>query len=1010
MFNNSVANDTRQCTTGRLWSGDGYSVPPSVDDCFLFQLPYVNRYVGRDVELDGHRWELWSPNSSICPYYPGLRHAGFGLSLPSTMRSRRFDGHLGRFDPTRCPQYYDADHPWLGFIRRPESVTTSEIEEYAEWWEICDHWESDPSPARTTGCVTIQFMLKLTARGMALQDLMKKHEDIRGKEADWWANRPKYPTHEDIQSLSKVREWDEALDLCKALQRGMKEQLAWIDLAGAELKARPYPLNALRRRAISPAIDRWMGVWLNGVGETRGLWLLTVARVPCFVIHEYLPGVDYPTISGETSIEEHRGLRWEPSFLMGTPMADAFSPERNPYENIRRMKGSLTANLPTSDVLGFGIASSRYLLPSDRIRSSSWAQGYSRPALKIRDVSVASSVSVASPDARAIVSNTPEAGPSVVRSTTGVSKPRTTDRAVSSFPHPRVEEVLVDRGMPVWERPPPIMGVTGTKKWSNWWQVKEEDGSPCFLRHKEARATGSRRFDRQARRVLYFDVSPELRTSEFGGVRFGRRVPDWNFYVLDALGRRFAKKNSWWMYRTQDAVASEIGEKAIIPTSAEMLNGMAMAGIKRGDGYVTEDDDDDEEDWSPTYLDNKSYDPSAMDVDVPSAPPPVPVQRRTSPENRDKIFHHGSSTPHVPTTRDVFIRRSRSRSLDDGMPSRRGDGSRSRSRSRNRSVGAASGLRRRHSESSDSHRSARRSYGKIRRVSRSPARGWNDLAQRDAPSPPPPVLITEFLCLGGLSDSISFDALRDYVVWIIEEAGVPMTVTRVFHLAHEGKVWWYLKLDDRRSALILRGFLVDRKLGPNFCLSCEMLTGDEFELAESEADVVYRHGFGPAVPPAVFSGRGMGPGPSHRGRSRSSERHGTRRKLGRSPGRRRSSSRRRSSGHRPSSSRQRDPSDRHSRSSRRRSASPSRRATDAAPRRLEDRLHSPASGVAVAVPTMITSSPLLARMELSARVAGAEPAPAVRPDSNRYMAPTSPEPRLPGRRGRRSGWKNQPGH
>lgn len=965
-----MQNDTRRWSTGRLWSGEGYAKAPTVDDCLLFTLPMFQRYSGRDVEVDGCRWELWSPNSAVRPYFPGVRHSAFDVVPAAEPRLRRFDGHLGRFDYCRCPQYYDSKRPWLGFIRRPESVTVNEREEFAEWWEIGQHWESDPSPATTTGRVDVQLMLKLTARGFALQDLMGKFKDMRGKEGHWWTERPVYPTIEEINGLSSVREFDEALDLCKALQRGLKEQLAWVDMASTESEARPYPISALRRRTVGPAIDRWMGVWLNGVGETRGLWLLTVGRVPCFIIHEYLPGVDYP-VSG-TPAPDHRSQRLERSFLMGTPMVDAFKPEANLYERLRREKGSNSIEFPKTDILGFGIGSSRFMLPSDRAKSSSWAQGYSRP------------VAGSSAPSTMVTPITPlsPAQPS----TSSFSKVQDVKVSEERRPLPVIEEVFVDRGMPLWERPPAIMGLQGSGKWSNWWEEKI-DGKPCFVRKGVPRQGGSRRFDRQARRILHFVQSPELRTSEFGGARFGRRAPDWEFYVVDGVGRRFVKAKSWWMYRTQTPDFKSVGEVAIIPTQEEMQLGMSMAGIKRTDGYVTEDEE--EEDWEPTYMDNQSYDPTAMDVDVPEPPAPT---RDPTPENRDKFIPRD-----VSVKREVFIRRSRSRSLDDGIVSRRGEYSRSRSRSRGASLRGSSRHKRRHSESSDSP-SRRRFYGRTKRLSRSRSRGYDVGARSREAVSPPRVLITEFLRLGELPESVTFEALKTYVRWVMEEARIPLEVIRVLHLVDGGSVWWYMRLDDRRSALVLRGFLVDNRLGPGWTMSCDMVDGDDFASAEERAEVVYRNGFGPAVRPDLPSDKGSSR--RHRSRSRSHSRDSCspRGREQRSPnprGRKRTSHRDNSSGRHQGRSGM-------SRRSRR-SASPLH-AAGPAPRRLADRLHSPSPRIDIKQP-----SPLIHRMELGARVSIDDPAPVASTSSNRHMAPTSPEPREKGRRGRRSGWKNQPG-
>ncbi|KAF8240653.1 hypothetical protein L208DRAFT_1231250, partial [Tricholoma matsutake] len=66
-------------------------------------------------------WELWSPNSSQAAFYPGVPPADFQLSCRSDEMQQRYNGHLGRYDPTVSPQLLFEQTPWCGFILQQAS-------------------------------------------------------------------------------------------------------------------------------------------------------------------------------------------------------------------------------------------------------------------------------------------------------------------------------------------------------------------------------------------------------------------------------------------------------------------------------------------------------------------------------------------------------------------------------------------------------------------------------------------------------------------------------------------------------------------------------------------------------------------------------------------------------------------------------------------------------------------------------------------------------------------------
>ncbi|KAJ7657517.1 hypothetical protein B0H17DRAFT_1213495 [Mycena rosella] len=75
------------------------------------------------------------------------------------------------------------------------------------------------------------------------------------------------------------------VDKLAACQRGIREQRAWLDMV--ELLISRPPLTVQCDVCILPADEDYIGVWINGGVEETIHWLLTMAHVPCFVIHAF---------------------------------------------------------------------------------------------------------------------------------------------------------------------------------------------------------------------------------------------------------------------------------------------------------------------------------------------------------------------------------------------------------------------------------------------------------------------------------------------------------------------------------------------------------------------------------------------------------------------------------------------------------------------------------------------------------------------------------------------------
>ncbi|EDR02993.1 uncharacterized protein LACBIDRAFT_331931 [Laccaria bicolor S238N-H82] len=119
--------DARIYDTTRRKSISGYFELPVVDNTLPLILPPFSRVHSRLVTMSGKTWLIWSPNSRIDAYYPGIRAPGHEVVMEEDKTKRRFDGHLGRFDPTKSPQHYDPLQPWLPFVRR-DRMALDEVE------------------------------------------------------------------------------------------------------------------------------------------------------------------------------------------------------------------------------------------------------------------------------------------------------------------------------------------------------------------------------------------------------------------------------------------------------------------------------------------------------------------------------------------------------------------------------------------------------------------------------------------------------------------------------------------------------------------------------------------------------------------------------------------------------------------------------------------------------------------------------------------------------------------
>ena len=166
--------DSRRYATRRWYLNFRYYDMPAVNDAMTFMLPPFQNLHSRLVKVGPKLWQLWSPNSPLNAFYPRIRAPGFKVKMENDEEKRRFDGHLGRFDPTRSLQHFDARRPWQGFVRR-DRTTSSRVEHIPSFLA----WESLPphNGSHDLGRLDTAFIIQLTSRNIELEAIMTSCEE-----------------------------------------------------------------------------------------------------------------------------------------------------------------------------------------------------------------------------------------------------------------------------------------------------------------------------------------------------------------------------------------------------------------------------------------------------------------------------------------------------------------------------------------------------------------------------------------------------------------------------------------------------------------------------------------------------------------------------------------------------------------------------------------------------------------------------------------------------------------
>jgi len=261
----------------RLKSFAGYTDGPVLQDHLDYFIPPFHVISSRLVVFGKRLFELWSPNSTQMPFYPGVQDPKFKAGLEAPLSQRQCNGHIGRFDPTTSPQHYNPQYPWLHLIRRLSDGSHPEHEAFLTVWQ--------PTSTPNRGSIRPSYIQQLACRSEnLLQCILTTCTDIIYLRLEMWDRRQLQPSPDDIKVfLQGDQSFDHAVDNCTRVQRGLKVMSAWICMA--HLVMQDLCENSPPSTFVPEADDSLVGVWLNGTTEEVGLWLLR-HRVPCFIIHE----------------------------------------------------------------------------------------------------------------------------------------------------------------------------------------------------------------------------------------------------------------------------------------------------------------------------------------------------------------------------------------------------------------------------------------------------------------------------------------------------------------------------------------------------------------------------------------------------------------------------------------------------------------------------------------------------------------------------------------------------
>lgn len=226
---------------------------PALIKVILFLLPKFSLMASRFVRAQYRLFEIWSPNSTQRPFYPGLRNPDHRAGLLEEVDYLRCDGHLGRFDSTSCPQF--------GFIKnftQPSLVGFSLT-------------PSGPNALR--GYMRTDYLHRLHHRQQEITETMNSLARIQQVHQTLWEQCPTCDDDVLDDLNTSYMTYGQAVNWMAKAHRSLKYQDAWNRMAAALLRNSEHPLEPTNVKILR-ADESLMGVWLNGTSEMDGLRLL----------------------------------------------------------------------------------------------------------------------------------------------------------------------------------------------------------------------------------------------------------------------------------------------------------------------------------------------------------------------------------------------------------------------------------------------------------------------------------------------------------------------------------------------------------------------------------------------------------------------------------------------------------------------------------------------------------------------------------------------------------------
>ncbi|KAJ6496481.1 hypothetical protein C8R47DRAFT_1212798 [Mycena vitilis] len=577
----------------------GYRGLPGIYTAMSFDLRHLPRITSRLVKMDGHIYELWSPNSTQLPFLPGTPRPDWLPVIPKLLAERRYDGHAGKHDCLHAPQYHRRVTKHWPFMRRASMVQTGDYAELA-YVPVSGFWQCDDldkrrghlDPSFIQGLSALRRLLDLQMETFRELAECKSRSSRPGTLSDWEL-RPAYASEGRIAHLLGVRYWDEAVDLVVAVQRGLREKEAWLHLFEVRNQQRRLSFEELRREEMPMAKEKFMGFWVNGMDEEPVLRHMR-AGVPCFIVHEY--------VSSSSTREEVGDVKIFHDFLEGTETLERLG-DNNPYQQLARQQGALDNIALGDDGRGLQLPA----LATDEMRSSSLyleqLAPLELPPLPPRAIleaqepqPSAAAPSEAAPlkDWRPYSTSQVPSGPRPLLATswqpsgraapapprldyTTLPLPMPAASAPTSTPPTKADKYLarpleyrsLDPQRSPWIVPPPIQKAKDKGKWTKF-ELDEVHGLPAFVRRgADAQVESSSLwYDRDNKRRLYFGhfVPPAGVVDED---HFGAPVPRHPFFAED--GNRWAPQPpSSWMYSTQDSPRYNVGKRAVAPAPSRL--------------------------------------------------------------------------------------------------------------------------------------------------------------------------------------------------------------------------------------------------------------------------------------------------------------------------------------------------------------------------------------------------------------------------------------------------------